>query len=60
MQGRTAGDLANAGLRFLSSRKAARAERYTPNTTVAELSVADVWWQFFNLSNFPLFHGVKE
>jgi len=36
-QGRIAGDLAIADLRFLSSRKAAWAERYTPKTTVAAL-----------------------
>jgi len=36
-QGRIAGDLANADLRFLSSRKAAWAERCPPKTTVAAL-----------------------
>jgi len=36
-QGRTAGDLANSDFQFLSSRKAARAERYTPKTTAAAL-----------------------
>ena len=36
-QGRIAGDLAFADLRFLSSRKTARAERYRPKTTAAAL-----------------------
>jgi len=37
-QGRIAGDLPFADLRFLSSRKTARAERYTPKTIAAELA----------------------
>ncbi len=36
-QEQIAGDLAIADLRFLSSRKTARAERYTPKTTAAAL-----------------------
>jgi len=37
-QEQIAGDLANADFQFLSSRKAARAERCTPKTTEADLA----------------------